>query len=71
MKGPFKLFVEGGHAFEVDENGDLVDWMQEYHDGYHCILCFAAPCRNCDPDWQTQQCPENLPPLPGLELEVT
>lgn len=72
MKGNFKVFVEGGHAFEIDETtGELAWWSQDFHDGYSCALCYEALCRNCEPDWQNQQCPENQNALPGLELEVT
>ncbi|WPJ30597.1 hypothetical protein [Streptomyces phage Psst1] len=71
MKGRFKVFTEGGHAFEVDDKGRLEWWEQGTHDGYSCALCFEAFCRNCEPDWQTRQCPENQNVLPGFELEVT
>ncbi|QNN99541.1 hypothetical protein SEA_TIEDYE_65 [Streptomyces phage TieDye] len=70
VKVPYKVFVEGGHAFEVDEKGNLKWWEHDVHDGYSCALCYEAFCRNCEPDWQTQKCPDNQNTLPGFELEV-
>ncbi|QAY17186.1 hypothetical protein SEA_MADAMATO_68 [Streptomyces phage Madamato] len=72
MKGPFKLFVEGGHAFKTDESGKLEWWDHDHCDGYICILCGETLCRGCEPDWKTEPCPDNnAPVIPGLELEVT
>lgn len=71
VEGPYKIFTEGGHAFQLDEEAKLDTWEHGIHDGFICILCGEPICRNCDPDWKTQKCPDNQPAIPGLELEVT
>jgi hypothetical protein len=71
MEGQYKLFAKGGHAFQVNESGKLKTWEHEHHDGYFCVFCGEALCRNCTKDWKTEKCPEDTPVLPGMELKVT
>ena len=65
-----RVFVEGGHAFETDEDGELDEFENGIHTNVFCALCDESLCIHCEPDWASQQCEDRAQALPGLELPV-
>jgi hypothetical protein len=66
-----KTLVEGGHEFEVDEDGDIEYYdSPDYHGGPFCRLCRAGDCQHCRPEILTEKCPAKaVATLPGLEYD--
>jgi hypothetical protein len=60
-------YVEGGHAFLLDEDGDLKEWDGYNHGGYECLDCDFLPCRWCHLGQKTEKCPEAVETLEGMD----
>lgn len=54
--------VEGGHLFYAADYDEKVvsEWVLEggFHNGPGCVLCLDAWCHHCQPDRETEPCPE-------------
>lgn len=61
--------VEGGHEFELDEDG-FIEIYGDHHAGAYCMLCHDSQCESCNPDFRKEKCPaKEEATLPGLEYD--